>query len=299
MRKFVSLLLAFVMAFSVLGVVGAQDADARLRVVHAAPDAPNVDVYANGEAVLTDVPFFTISDYLSVPAGSYQLQVVAAGETDLSAAVIDATVDLVAGTDYTVAAINTLENIEPLVLEDNNAAPDAGNAHIRFIHASPDAPAVDIRVADGPVLFSNIAFGEVGDYTPVAAGTYDLEVVPAGGDEVVLSVPGVTLDEGTVYGVWATGLLDSLAAEVGVDATPDTTTGGEGEGEGDTEEGDTEEGDTEEGDTTGGDDTAGGTPPSDLPTTGAADSLPLILVALMAALVATAGILVRQRAVRS
>ena len=51
---------------------------------------------------------------------------------------------------------------------------------MRFVHASPDAPAVDITLPDGTAIFSNIAFKEVGDYTPVDAGTYDLEVRPTG-----------------------------------------------------------------------------------------------------------------------
>jgi len=33
------------------------------------PNAPNVDVYVDDEAVLTDVAFSAISSYLSVPAG--------------------------------------------------------------------------------------------------------------------------------------------------------------------------------------------------------------------------------------
>ncbi len=34
------------------------------------PNAPNVDVYVDGSAVLEDVPFGAVSDYLEVPAGA-------------------------------------------------------------------------------------------------------------------------------------------------------------------------------------------------------------------------------------
>jgi Domain of unknown function (DUF4397) len=40
---------------------------AQVRVAHLAPDAPNVDVYVNGDPVLTDVPYTTVSDYLPLP----------------------------------------------------------------------------------------------------------------------------------------------------------------------------------------------------------------------------------------
>ena len=88
---------------------------------------------------------------------------------------IEADLDLQNNTDYTIVALNTLANIEPLVLVDNNSMPAAGKAHVRFVHASPDAPAVDIAVTGGPVLFGNVSFKGVGDYLPVDAGTYDLE----------------------------------------------------------------------------------------------------------------------------
>ena len=42
---------------------------AMVRVLHASPDAPNVDVYADGGKILSDVPFGGLSDYLKVPAG--------------------------------------------------------------------------------------------------------------------------------------------------------------------------------------------------------------------------------------
>ena len=38
------------------------------------------------------------------------------------------------------------------------ASAQEGAAQARVVHASPDAPAVDVAVAGGPVLFSNVAF---------------------------------------------------------------------------------------------------------------------------------------------
>jgi LPXTG-motif cell wall-anchored protein len=222
------LVLSLALATSAL----AQDDMARVRVVHASPDAPAVDVWVDGNVAFSNAPFQGITDYASLAAGSYQVQVTPTGATE--PVVIDAALDLAASTDYTVVAVGMLADIEPLVLVDNNAAPAAGKAHVRFVHASPDAPAVDIAVADGgPVLFSNIAFKGVGDYLPVDAGTYDLEVRLAGTDTVALSVPGVALADGTVYTIFAMGLAagePALAAVPSVDAVAPTQlpeTGGE------------------------------------------------------------------------
>jgi len=214
----------------------AQDNSARVRVVHASPDAPAVDVWVDGSVAFSDAPFKGITDYAALSPATYNVQVSPTGATE--PIVINADLELAADTDYTVVAVGLLENIEPLVLIDNNDAPAAGKAHVRFVHASPDAPAVDIAVANGgPILFSNVPFKGVGDYLPVDAGTYDLEARVAGTDTVALSVPGVTLEEGTVYTIFAMGLVEgepALTAVPSADASYETimpislpTTGGE------------------------------------------------------------------------
>jgi hypothetical protein len=187
---------------------------ARVRAVHASPDAPAVDILVNDNAAFTNAPFKGITDYASLDVGTYNIKVVPTGATD--PVVIEADLALEAQ-DYTIVAVGTLENIEPLVLVDNNSMPEAGKAHVRFVHASPDAPAVDIAVKDGPVLFGNVAFKEVGDYLPVDAGTYDLEVRLAGTDTVALEVPGLALEAGTVYTVFAMGLA---GGEPALEAVP-------------------------------------------------------------------------------
>ena len=196
---------------------------ARVRVVHASPDAPAVDILVNDAVVLSNVPFTAVSDYLSVPAGTYNVKVVPTGAT--TPVVIEADLTVAGGTDYTVAAVGELANIEPLVLVDNNAKPAMGNAHVRFVHASPDAPAVDIALADGgPVLFGNVAFKEAQGPIPVPAGTYDLEVRLAGTSTVVLPLPGVMVADQTVYTVFAMGLAGgepALQAVPAVDAAAD------------------------------------------------------------------------------
>lgn len=185
--------------------------DARVRVTHASPDAPAVDVWVNGAYAFQNVAFGSTTAYAILPAGSYQVQVEPAGAGGAGPFVISATLALDPNVDYTVAAIDTLANITPLVLVDDNSAPAAGNAHVRFVHASPNAPAVDITLTDGTVLFADYVFGEASGYLPVPGGSYDLEVRLAGTSTVVLSLPGITLAADNVYTVFATGLVGSTA----------------------------------------------------------------------------------------
>jgi Domain of unknown function (DUF4397) len=188
--------------------VAAQN-EAFVRVVHASPDAPNVDVWVDGETVLTDVPFAAVSDYLTLPAGTYNVQVTATGSTD---AVIDADLTLEAGASYTVAATGLLADITATVLTDDRMPAD-GQAKLRVFHASPSAPAeVDVAVTDGPILVEALAYPEATGYLTVDAGTYPLEIRAAGDEAAALSLEA-TLEAGQNYTAIA---MDDPESEAGV-----------------------------------------------------------------------------------
>ena len=96
-----------------------------------------------------------------------------------------------------------------------------GDSCINVVHASPDAPAVDIAVTGGDVLIPNLAFPDGSDALVVPAGAYDLEVRAAGTTDVALPLPGVVFEPGMVYDIFAIGLVsdDSLTVLV----VPSTT----------------------------------------------------------------------------
>lgn len=181
---------------------------ASVRVAHLSPDAPNVDVYVNGDRVLSDLAYLETSDALAVPGGTYQVEVTPAGQT--APVVIDATLTLDSGTAYTVAATGLLADISPLVLVDDTVAVPS-EAKVRFVHASPDAPAVDVAVAGGgPVVFGDFEFREASADQALAPGDYDLEVRLAGTADVVLSLGTVTLEPGTNSTFFAVGLVADM-----------------------------------------------------------------------------------------
>lgn len=200
-------------------------ASAGVRVIHASPDAPPVDVYVNGDpgvAVpnIAGLAFTQGTAYVPLPSDTYRFRVTPAGAA--APVVIDATSPIDGGTDYTIAAINFLSAIEPLVLVDNNTSNPNG-ARIRFVHASPDAPAVDIfAIGLGTPLFDAISFRGVGDYITVPGGTYDLDVRLDSNGVSVLPVPGLSVQNGFTYTIFAMGSVagGTLQAVPFVDAVP-------------------------------------------------------------------------------
>jgi len=193
------------------------DSDSYVRILHASPDAPAVDIYANGILIAKNLSYKQLTDYVPVKAKEYTIQVFPAGETVNP--VITTNITVPAKGCFTVAAVGVLENISLLpFVEVYMPMVDKRSAYIRFAHLSPNAPAVDIALPDGTVLFSDIQYQEYTDYINVAPGNYTLQVKLAGGDDVVLTVPNVKLLPGTIYTVFAVGLaggtppLDALIA---------------------------------------------------------------------------------------
>jgi hypothetical protein len=104
-----------------------------------------------------------------------------------------------------VIASGLAADIEPLVLEDDNSAPAAGNVRVRAVHGAPSAPAVDIYITapgadlstETPTL-SNVQFRGASDYIEAPAGDYQVRVTPAGTKTVVIDSGTLGLASGQV-----------------------------------------------------------------------------------------------------
>ncbi len=194
----------------------------RLRVVHAASDAPAVDVAVNNSPAFCSLAFRTVTRYVSTSAGFATATVTPVGGGQ---AVINTLVNVASNTDYTLVVTGQAAAIEPLLLTDDNSAPPAGQAKVRFVHASPNTPSIDVVVRAGPVLFTNVPFRGVGSYVFVGPGGVELEVRQAGTDSVLLAVPGVVITPGVTYTIHAVGLLNGrppLTLLISVDSVAGT-----------------------------------------------------------------------------
>ncbi|HNP65274.1 MAG TPA: DUF4397 domain-containing protein [Woeseiaceae bacterium] len=200
---------------------------ARLFVLHGAAGAPQVDVYVTtpGADLAASAPVGTFSfketiGPAEVAAGDYQIRVTAAG--DASTVVYDSgTLTLNAGDDLTVAAVpNTTGGTAAISLV---ALTGAGSLEIldattptslQVVHASPDAPAVDI-VVDGSVLVPGLEFPDATDFVEVSGGTYNVSVTVAGNPGAIAIGPvDLELAAGTRYSVLAVGELATIEALV-------------------------------------------------------------------------------------
>lgn len=222
MKNKFSLLALVLLASSLLVFSSCKDDDevatGQVLVTHASPDAPAVDLLIDDQKENSaPLPYPANTGYITVDAGNRNFKINVAGT---STNVINADLDIKANTNYSIFAVDSVANLTAIAFEDDLTSPASGKAHVRFIHLSPDAPAVDIAVASsGAVVFGDVAFKEGTAFTPLDAGTYNLDVRVAGTSTVALILPPITLSAGKIYTVFAKGFLagtgtQALGAEI-------------------------------------------------------------------------------------
>jgi predicted ester cyclase len=191
----------------------------RVRVVHAIPEVDKVDVYvdANGTSTtptISDLDFFTVTNYLEVPSGTYQVRVFLANEDPThSTPAISTSVTLIGGRSYSVVANRSAGNTHTLsaqLVDNNNAAPDFGKSRVRVAHFSPNAPAVDIFI-DGKREITNLSYRSVTPYLTLPGGSYQVGVAPAGGNPIFTT--SLVVQSGQVITAWANGLLGGSSGQ--------------------------------------------------------------------------------------
>jgi hypothetical protein len=206
--------------------------DAQVSVLHGVPGAV-VDVYANGKALLTDFKPGTLTDPVALPAGDYDLKVVAAGDGANGKPIIEADgVGVPAGANITVVAHLSASGKPVLTPYVNDTSPiAAGQARLTVRHDAA-APAVDVRAGGDPVFTDLVNPKEASADLP--AGTVSADVTLAGTDKVVIGPADLDLAEGvhTIVYAWGSAQDDNLKLAVqtisGMHSAPSGVPGGTG-----------------------------------------------------------------------
>lgn len=176
-----------------------------VRVIHTVPNAPNVDIYADDELIIENLAFGDFTNYLPVQEGTYRISLYVTGTQD--SPIIANMLPVQGDSMLTVAAVGMPDEIGLLSITDANAEKIPGKAMVRFMHLSPDAPAVDITLPDGTVIFHNVAFKQVTPYIAADPMDLTLQVRAVGGTEAVLEIPQVPLSVDEYNTIYALGLL--------------------------------------------------------------------------------------------
>lgn len=176
---------------------------AKLRAVHAAPGAPEVDVFVTAPAQNLNDPNVqpTLSfkfegivpangtRALEVAAGDYRIRVTPKGQK--ATLVYDSgTVPIAAGADLLIAAVQENSDASPAPISllllprvGNSAIAQDARAQVRVAHFSPTVPTVDVyllgqgaSIASSTPVADNVSFPGARSFLPVDAGNYRASV---------------------------------------------------------------------------------------------------------------------------
>lgn len=167
-------------------------AGARLKLVHAAPDAPGLDLFVNNQKISAGLPTGAIStsagtgspapiafgstfpglsaNYAVVTAGQVSVSLTAPATTTASSAttVYAQSLTLDDTKYYSLLVVGTGRQPEVQLLPDDfSAATDPGKFYVRFINLIPGSPAYDLALSDGTKLVTNAGYKTVSPFVGV------------------------------------------------------------------------------------------------------------------------------------
>jgi hypothetical protein len=192
--------------------------------IHGATDAPSVDVIARGVATLVDnASYGDITDYMTVPAANYILDVTPGDDNNTIVASFEADLSGLGGGSAVVFASGFLDpsmnqNGETFgiyaALGDGNVVEfmPVESARLQVIHNAADVAAdpVDIYL-NGSMLLDNFGFREATPFIDAPAGVeLNIGVAPGNSSSAADTLKNftVTLDNGGTYVAIANGVLD-------------------------------------------------------------------------------------------
>lgn len=182
--------------------------ESSVSVLHGVPDL-TVDVYVDGTETIPDFEPGTLTDPLTLPAGSYDIEIYADGDDpETSDPALSAEgLEVPGGADLTLVAHLDADGNPALTAFANDVSTlAAGESRLTVRHTAA-APAVDVRAGGEPVV-EDLANPDEATLE-VPAGTVSADVVATGTEDVVLGPADLDLAEGTHTIVYAWGSLEA------------------------------------------------------------------------------------------
>lgn len=190
----------------------ANDRDqALVRVVNAVPGTPAVDVTADKMAVVSELPYASVTPYKPVPASADDFVVKVAGNAG-SPVLAENSESISSGKHYTLVAFpgkadengKTEQKADLQVVTDDIVTPEAGKARVRVVHAAADVDTVNVYAKGShDTLFDGVDFREATSYKDVDPSITTLELKNAAGK--VVATPAVSIEAGKSYTIVVAG----------------------------------------------------------------------------------------------
>jgi len=194
---------------------GAEARPATLTILHGLPKF-TADVYVNGTLTLDGFEPESVTDPITLPAGTYDVAIRDVGAPASSAPALEGTLVLAGGQNYSAIAHLDGGGGPTLALFRNDLSPVAAGTARLVVRNTADAGAIRLRI-DGSPVEGTVAEGHG---RPFSLAPRRARVSVVGADGSTLAATRVTLGEGTatvlyLVGSADDGTLDLMAQQFG------------------------------------------------------------------------------------
>ncbi|MFD2248369.1 DUF4397 domain-containing protein [Pontibacter ruber] len=216
---------------------------AHIKMIHAAQDAPMVNMFLNDQKVTALAPVVTAAKdtivtglsyagtavfpaslgYATVPAGNYNVQIIdTTSARGAAQPVSNTSATLNDRASYSAFLIGKKDpGFETFVVEDKLPdVSDYSKAYIRFVNVMADAPAFDVKAVNkatentpAPVqVATNVPYKGATAYVAIEPGTYDFPIYKTGSTTPYTTMTGVAPSAGRVYTFYTRGIYSETTA---------------------------------------------------------------------------------------
>jgi hypothetical protein len=176
---------------------GSSSDTGQLRFLQTSPSAPHVDLLIDGTTESSNMAYGNSSGYITVKAGSRQLQAVPVNSTS---PLLDLSVPITSSGNITVLLTGSSSSIKSLVLTDGGTTSSTGNGYVRVVNASVSMGPADVYiVAAGSGVngatpaATNLALNQDGGYSLTPAGSYEVFMTSPGTKSILLDTGPINL----------------------------------------------------------------------------------------------------------
>ena len=180
------------------GGSGSGSGTGNLRFMQASTDAPQSNLYVDGKLVSEDLGYGNATGYISLNAGTRQVQVVPASG---ASPILDLKVTIVSSGNQTLIETGKVANVQSLLLTDSSSSTTTATTtegSVRVVNAAINMGSADVYLVAAGTGIAGVSSVAASLGINSATG---YELVPIGAYEVFMTAPGtknVFLDTGAI-----------------------------------------------------------------------------------------------------
>ena len=184
-----------------------------VRVFHASPQAPPVDIYINESLAFSNLQYKQFSNYTSLEVGDYRIDVFQAGDT--TKPIISGALNVEDGKMITVAVIGDLNDLGLLLIDDVTKKTSDDYGSFRIVNLSPNSKSIDVLV-NGKSVVIDLEYKQNTSYIDARPDRYNIDVVQTIEKVLLLSFSSL-IKSNRIYTLYILGDVPNISSLQSVD----------------------------------------------------------------------------------